>query len=84
MMYDTILLVIYPRLTQICIPCCPLCTENPVHKKLLFAHIIPAKPLHNHDTVPVHFNHFYCTKICDKLRRDLSILTYMYLNGDEY
>ncbi len=21
--------------------------------------IIPAKPLHNHDTVPVHFNHLH-------------------------
>ncbi len=32
---------------------------------------IPAKPLHNHDIVSVHFNHFYCMDICDKLRRDL-------------
>ncbi len=28
---------------------------------------IPAKPLHNYDTVSLHFNHFYCTEICDKL-----------------
>ncbi len=31
---------------------------------------IPAKPLHNHDIVSVHFNNFYCMEICDKLSRD--------------
>ncbi len=44
---------------------------------------IPAKPSHNHDIVFVHFNHFYCTEICDKLRRDLAMFTYIYLNVDE-
>ncbi len=44
---------------------------------------IPAKPLHNHDIVSVHFNHFYCPEICDKLRRDLAVFTYIYLNVDE-
>ncbi len=39
--------------------------------------IIPAKPLYNSDTVPVHFNHFYCMRICDKLSRHLSMLTYI-------
>ncbi len=45
--------------------------------------IIPAKPLHNHDIVSVHFNHFYCTEVCDKLRGDLAMFTYIYLNVDE-
>ncbi len=44
---------------------------------------IPAKPLHNSDTVSVHFNDFYCMGICDKLSRHLSMLTYIYLNVDE-
>ncbi len=44
---------------------------------------IPAKPLHIHDIVTVHFNHFYCTQICDKIRRDLAMFTYIYLNVDE-
>ncbi len=44
---------------------------------------IPAKPLHNHDIVSVHFNHIPCTGICDKLSRHLSMLTYIYLNVDE-
>ncbi len=44
--------------------------------------IIPAKPLHNHDIVSVHFNHFYFTEICDKLSRDLAMFTYIYLNVD--
>ncbi len=46
--------------------------------------IIPAKPLHNSDTVSVHFNEFYCTEICNKLRRDLAMLTYIYLDVNEY
>ncbi len=45
--------------------------------------LIPAKPLHNSDTVSVHFNDFYCMGICDKLSRHLSMLTYIYLNVDE-
>ncbi len=45
---------------------------------------IHAKPLHNHEIVYVHFNYFYCTEICDKLRRDLAMFTYIYLNVDEY
>ncbi len=44
---------------------------------------IPAKPLHNSDSVSVHFNHFYCMEICDKLSRHLYMLTYIYLNMDE-
>ncbi len=36
-------------------------------------------PLHNHDIVSVHFNHFYCMEICNKLRRDLAMVTYIYL-----
>ncbi len=44
---------------------------------------IPANPLHNHGIVLVHFNDFDCTEICDKLRRDLSLLTYIYLNMNE-
>ncbi len=43
----------------------------------------PAKPLHNHDIVSVHFNHFNCMGICDKLSKQLSMLTYIYLNVDE-
>ncbi len=43
----------------------------------------PVKPLHNHDLVSVHLNHFPCTGIRDKLSRHLSMLTYVYLNVDE-
>ncbi len=42
---------------------------------------IPAK-LQNHEIVSVHFNRCYCTDICDKLSRDLAMLTYIYLNVD--
>ncbi len=35
----------------------------------LLTQVIPAKPLHNHDIVSVHFNHFHCMGICHKLRR---------------
>ncbi len=45
--------------------------------------IILVKPLHNHDIVSVHFNHFYCMDICDKLSRYLYMLNYIYLNLDE-
>ncbi len=48
-----------------------------------YACFIPAKTLHNSDTDSVHFNHFYCMGICDKLSRHLLILTYIYLNLDE-
>ncbi len=56
-----------------------------IHKNRLCLGIIniPAKQLHNSDTVSVHFNHLYCMGICDKLSRHLSMLTYMYLNVDE-
>ncbi len=40
---------------------------------------IHTNPLYNSDTVSVHFNNFYCPEICDKLRRDLAMLTYIYL-----
>ncbi len=43
-------------------------------------HFIPTKPFHNHDIVSVHFNNFYCTEICDKLSRDLAMLTYIYIS----
>ncbi len=43
---------------------------------------IHAKPIHNHDAVSLHFNHFYCTQICDKLIRDFAIFAYIYLNLD--
>ncbi len=33
--------------------------------------------------VSVHFNHFHCMGICNKLSRHLSMLTYIYLNVDE-
>ncbi len=39
---------------------------------------IPAKPLLNHNIVSVHFNHFPCIGICDKLSRHLSTLAYIY------
>ncbi len=45
---------------------------------------IPAKPLHNRDIVSVHFIHFPWKEICDQLSRHLSLLTYIYLNMDEY
>ncbi len=35
------------------------------------------------DIVSLHFNHFHCTEICAKLRRDLALFTYIYLNVDE-
>ncbi len=36
-----------------------------------------AKPLYNWDIVSVHFNHFSCMEICDKLSRHLFMLTYI-------
>ncbi len=58
--------------------------EHPATNIIFFcANIIPAKPLHNSDTFPVHFNHFYCLGICDKLSKHLYMLTYIYLNVDE-
>ncbi len=41
---------------------------------------LPAKPLYNHNIVLVYFSHFYCMEICDKLRSDLAIFTYIYLS----
>ncbi len=32
-------------------------------------YIIHGKPLHNHDIVSVHVNHFACMTICDTLMR---------------
>ncbi len=46
------------------------------------AGMIPAKPLHDHGIVSLHFDNFSCMGICDTLRRYLSILTYIYLNMD--
>ncbi len=45
--------------------------------------LILAKPLHNRDIVSVHFNHFYCTEMCDKLKRGVAMFAYIYLNVDE-
>ncbi len=45
---------------------------------------ITAKPLHNHNIGAVHFNHFYCTEICDKLKRDFAMFIYIYLNQRDY
>ncbi len=45
--------------------------------------IIPAKPLHNRDIGSVHFTHFPCIVIWDKLSRHLCMLTYIYLNVDK-
>ncbi len=45
---------------------------------------IPSKPLYNHELVLVHFNYFHHTEICDKLKRDLAMLTYIYVDVDEY
>ncbi len=45
--------------------------------------IIPTKPLRNHHIVSVHFNNFYCTEICDNLKRDLAMFTYIYPSVDE-
>ncbi len=41
--------------------------------------VIHVKPLHKHDIVSVQFNYFYCMAICDKLNRDLALLTYIYI-----
>ncbi len=41
------------------------------------------QPHHNHDIVSVHFIHFYCMGICDKLSKHLYMLTYICLNVDE-
>ncbi len=55
------------------------------HMSVLFPFTlrIATKPSRNSNTVSVHFNHLYCTEICDKLRRDLAMLTYIYLDVDE-
>ncbi len=45
--------------------------------------VIPANPLYNHVIPSVHFNHFYFMEICDKLRKNLAMFTYIYLNVDE-
>ncbi len=45
--------------------------------------IISAKLLHNYDIVSAHFNHFPYMRICDTLKRHLSMLTGIYLNVDE-
>ncbi len=35
------------------------------------------------DTLSLHFNHFYCTEIFHKLKRDMAMLTHTYLDVDE-
>ncbi len=68
------------------INCCLKVVNTPNIYALCLADalFIPVKPLHNHDIVSIHFNHFCCMEICDKLRRDLAMFTYIYLNVDEY
>ncbi len=47
-------------------------------------YVIPSKPLHNHYIVSVHFNYFPCMVLCNKLSRDLTMLTCIYLNVHDY
>ncbi len=45
--------------------------------------VAPASSLPSHYitmTVSVHFNHFYCMEICDKLSRYLYMSTYIYIS----
>ncbi len=56
------------------------CIEN---QRLVYTFTTPAKPQHNYDRVSVHYHYLYCMKICDNLRRDLAIFTYIYRNVDE-
>ncbi len=35
---------------------------------------------HTCQAFTLHFNHFYCTEICDKLRKDLAMFTYIYIS----
>ncbi len=59
------------------------CHRCSCHWKGTSSYVIPAKPLHNHDIVSVHFNNFhYCTDICNKPRRYLAMFTFIYLNVD--
>ncbi len=51
-----------------------LYTEIKIYLSYLLSHYI----------VSVHFNNLPSTEICNKLMRDLSMLTYIYLNVDEY
>ncbi len=49
-----------------------------------FTICILANPLHSHELVGSTFNYFvYCMEICDKLRKDLAMLTYIFHNVDE-
>ncbi len=57
--------------------CCIVLSANINLTPKLGIIYIPAKPLHNHDIVSVHLNHFYWTDICDKLRKNLAMLTYL-------
>ncbi len=54
-----------------------------VHPLWLTDLVIPDMSLHNHDIVSVHFDHYHCMEICDKLSRDLAMLTYIYLIVDD-
>ncbi len=60
-------------------------SENLIATRNVCSHAlsIPAKPLHNHKIISVHFNNFYCTEICDNLSRELAMFTYIYLNMDD-
>ncbi len=57
--------------------------EHPYLPKHYINKIYIHTNIHNSDTVSVHFNHFYCMGIYDKLSRHLYMLTYIYLNVDE-
>ncbi len=43
--------------------------------------LIHTKPLHNRHIVSVHFNHFYCMGICNKLSRRARICFYLPLSS---
>ncbi len=58
-----------------------VCTEIKVK---IYTTYTPAKSPQNYDIVAVYSNHVPCTQICDKLSKDLAMLTYIYLNVDEF
>ncbi len=77
------IVIVIPSSTRISKPWAQQGTNRPQFGPLWYC-VIPAKLLHNSDTVSVHFNHFYYMGICNKLSRHLCMLTYIYLNIDEY
>ncbi len=73
--FDETIILLLPILSLLCnrLSC----------NKLFHILFIPAKPLCNSDTVSVHFSHFCCMGICEKMRRDLAMLTYNYHDVDD-